>query len=92
MAGGASATGYGEAILRATFCRDAVGLLEAGNDPGAAARDAVARLEARFGGRGGIILIDRRGRIGHAFNTPRMAVACVTDDSPPYASVEGEPR
>jgi len=92
MAGGSSATGYGEAILRATFCRDAVRLLEDGVPPGRAARDAVARLETRFAGRGGIVLIDRQGRIGHAYNTPRMAVASVADDSPHYVSVQGDSR
>jgi beta-aspartyl-peptidase (threonine type) len=91
-AGGASATGYGEEILRATLCRDAVRLLEDGGHPDRAARDSVARLETRFAGRGGIVLIDREGRVGHAYNTPRMAVAHIADDSPLYASVEGDPR
>jgi len=91
-AGGASATGYGEALLRATFCRDAVRLLEEGEDPERAANAAVARLETRFAGRGGIVLIDRQGRIGHAYNTPRMAVALRADDRPAYVSVDGESR
>lgn len=73
--GGASATGYGEAILRATLCRDAVRLLEEGRAPADAARESVARLDLRFAGRAGIIMIDRQGRIGHTHNTPRMAVA-----------------
>jgi len=92
LAGGASATGYGESILRATFCRDAVRLLEEGVAPDRAAHDAVARLKRRFSGRGGIVLIDRQGRIGHAYNTPRMAVASVADGSPPHVSVQGDSR
>jgi beta-aspartyl-peptidase (threonine type) len=85
-AGGASATGYGEAILRATLCRDAVRLLEEGRPAAAAADDAIARLGLRFGGRAGIILVDRAGRIGHAHSTPRMAVAGRRDGEPPFAS------
>lgn len=85
--GGASATGYGEAILRATLCRDAVRLLELGRAPEGAAEEAIARLEERFQGRAGIILIDRQGRIGHGHNTPRMAVAGRRGSGPPFASV-----
>ncbi len=73
--GGASATGYGEALLRATFCRDAVRSMEDGQLPEEAAVAAIQRLERVFDGHGGVILIDRNGRIGHARNTPRMAVA-----------------
>jgi beta-aspartyl-peptidase (threonine type) len=86
-AGGASATGYGEAILRATLCRDAVRLLDEGADPAVAARGSISRLETRFQGHGGLILIDHEGRLGHAYNTPRMAVAFRSDREPPHVSV-----
>lgn len=36
------------------------------------ARDAIARLESRFKGLGGVILIGADGSVGWAFNTPRM--------------------
>ena len=85
--GGASATGYGEAILRSTLCRDAVRLLEEGRTTTAAAAQSLARVEARFGGRAGIILIDRAGRIGHARTTPRMAVAGRRGSARSFASV-----
>jgi L-asparaginase / beta-aspartyl-peptidase len=74
-AGGGSATGYGEDLLRATVCRDAVRWMEEGAAADRAASDSIQRLEQRFQGRGGIILVDQKGRIGHARNTPRMAVA-----------------
>lgn len=86
-AGGASATGYGEAILRATLCRDAVRLVEEGRPAPAAAEQAIARLGLRFAGRAGIILIDAAGRIGHAHNTPRMAVGGMAEGAPPFAAV-----
>jgi beta-aspartyl-peptidase (threonine type) len=36
---------------------------------------SIEYLHRRLGGHGGIILLDRRGRIGLAHNTPRMAWA-----------------
>jgi len=86
-AGGASATGYGEEILRATLCRDAVRSLEEGESAPEAAERAIRRLDHRFRGNGGIILLDRQGRIGHAHNTPRMALAILREGQEPEASV-----
>jgi beta-aspartyl-peptidase (threonine type) len=85
--GGASATGYGEEILRATLCRDAVRSLEDGEPAPGAAERAIRRLDERFHGNGGIILIDRQGRIGHAHNTPRMALAILRVGEEPWAAV-----
>jgi beta-aspartyl-peptidase (threonine type) len=86
-AGGASATGYGESLLRATLCRDAVRMMEEGAGAAAAAVASIQRLEDRFDGHGGVILIDRDGRIGHAHNTPRMAWAGRQAGREPFASV-----
>jgi beta-aspartyl-peptidase (threonine type) len=41
---------------------------------------AIERLEKRVGGLGGLILLDVHGRVGFAFNTPRMAYAYRTAD------------
>ena len=46
--------------------------LAAGRGPEAASRAALREL-ARLSGFGGVILVDRSGRAGAAFNTPRMA-------------------
>ena len=79
--GGASATGWGEAIARVLMCSFAVDRMEAGLAPEAAAAAAVGRLADRvqdpdgLPATGGVILVDRQGRVGHAFNTPRMARA-----------------
>jgi beta-aspartyl-peptidase (threonine type) len=70
--GAASATGHGEAILRVVLSKHAVDRMRAGDDASAAARSAVAALD-RVGGQAGIILVDRAGRIGWAFNTARMS-------------------
>jgi beta-aspartyl-peptidase (threonine type) len=45
----------------------------------AAARWAVEHLHERVGGLGGIILLDAAGRVGYAYNTPRMAHAYWTE-------------
>ena len=59
------------------------GPANAGDGPGdlamRAAREAVRVLAERGRGTGGLILLDREGRPGYAFNTPRMAYALVDD-------------
>ncbi|HEY3445605.1 MAG TPA: isoaspartyl peptidase/L-asparaginase [Myxococcales bacterium] len=82
--GGASATGWGEAIARVLLCSFAVEKIEVGEEPASAAGAAIARLAERvkdpdgLPATGGVILVDRQGRVGHAFNTPRMARASWT--------------
>jgi L-asparaginase / beta-aspartyl-peptidase len=46
-----------------------------GNQPDWVALEAMNYLKQRLDGHGGIILLDARGRIGIAHNTPRMAWA-----------------
>jgi beta-aspartyl-peptidase (threonine type) len=75
QAGAASATGHGESIMRVTLARFAVDRLRAGMDATAAARAAVDELGTRVRGTGGVILIDARGHIGMAHNTPGMSWA-----------------
>jgi beta-aspartyl-peptidase (threonine type) len=72
--GAASATGTGEAIMRMASCRDAVELLLRANPSLAAAR-AIGALRDATAAEAGIIVLDRRGRIGFAHNTAAMEVA-----------------
>jgi beta-aspartyl-peptidase (threonine type) len=72
--GGASCTGWGEGIMRLVLAKTAVERLAQG-EAMSAAQWAIDLLAHRIGGLGGIILLDRSGRVGHAFNTPRMAFA-----------------
>lgn len=67
LSGAASATGYGEAIILAGLCREAVRSLT-GAPPATAARRAVTDLLGAANAEGGIIMVDRRGRIGFAHN------------------------
>ncbi|HVA41785.1 MAG TPA: isoaspartyl peptidase/L-asparaginase, partial [Candidatus Binataceae bacterium] len=72
--GAASATGQGEAIMKATLCREAVAALRRG-EPRAVAERAIAELAALTGGQAGVVVIDRRGRLGYAHNAEVMDVA-----------------
>jgi beta-aspartyl-peptidase (threonine type) len=74
-AGGASATGHGEDIARVTLSREAVRRIEDGADPQEAAEASVAKLGEETGGDAGIILADRAGRVGSAYNTDLMQTA-----------------
>jgi beta-aspartyl-peptidase (threonine type) len=74
-AGAASATGQGEGILRACLGKTAVDAMRAGRTPEEAARQAVDLLSGRLQAAGGIILVDRNGRIGWARSTLSMAWA-----------------
>jgi beta-aspartyl-peptidase (threonine type) len=79
--GAGSATGDGEAIIRATLTRTAVELLRHGTDPLRVAHSVIALLHKRTGGEGGIILLDPFGRVGYAHNTPAMSLAFLTGDT-----------
>jgi len=76
--GAASCTGWGESILRVVLAKTAVDGLHAGRTPARAGRRAVGEL-IRIGGLGGLILVDRYGRAGATFNTPRMARGIADD-------------
>lgn len=76
--GAVSCTGNGEAIMRILMARDAVQLLQDGIEPREAAHKAIETLEELTGSTGGLILIDRTGKIGYARNTTHMPVCYVT--------------
>ncbi len=94
-AGGVSCTGYGEAIMKVVLAKTAVDLLRqraicvdspAGSSSDTstanlAAREAVHLFAKRTHATGGLILLDRHGNPGFAFNTPRMAYGYVAPDA-----------
>jgi L-asparaginase / beta-aspartyl-peptidase len=80
LTAGCSSTGWGESIIKVLLAKTATDLIGAGHEPMAAARMAIDILARRVDGYGGCILLDGRGRIGLAFNTPRMAYAYRTED------------
>lgn len=77
--GAASSTGWGEGITRIVMAHRAVESLTTGIGPSEAAQQAVRALESRTKGRGGIIIVDAKGELGFAFNTPCMAHAYLTE-------------
>jgi L-asparaginase / beta-aspartyl-peptidase len=76
-AGAASATGIGEAIMKATLCREAVRML-ARKSAAQAAVASIDMMERSVGGEAGIIVVDKRGRLGFAHNAQAMDVATYT--------------
>jgi beta-aspartyl-peptidase (threonine type) len=80
--GGVSSTGYGEAIMKVVLAKTACDFLRpAGSTPSRAAQAAVQLLARRGKGTGGLILLDKNGYPGFAFNTPRMAYGFANPDA-----------
>jgi beta-aspartyl-peptidase (threonine type) len=73
--GAAASTGWGEGILRMVMAYRAVEAMTSGIGPSEAAQQAIRALESRIQGQGGIIVVDPKGELGFAFNTPHMAHA-----------------
>jgi L-asparaginase / beta-aspartyl-peptidase len=79
--GAVSSTGFGEAIMRVVLAKTACDFLRpASSTPARAAQAAIQLLANRGKGTGGLILLDKNGNPGLAFNTPRMAHAFVNPD------------
>lgn len=78
----ASATGPGEAIIRATLTRRLALAVEAGASPAAAAAALLDEMIATGGAAAGagVIAVDRAGRVAATHRTPTMAFAAVRDD------------
>lgn len=81
--GAASGTGHGEAFIRLLLTKRAVGYLETGSDAASAAQRVISLLDERLKSTGGIILIDRHGKIGYARNSTHMPVCFVGGDGQP---------
>lgn len=75
-AGAVSATGDGEAIMRVVLSKAVSDRMAAGESAAAATAAAIRELD-RVGGEGGIIAVDRQGRLGFAMNAPRMSRASI---------------
>lgn len=75
LASAVSSTGEGEAIMKVVLAKAANDMVAAGRSPRQAAEEAVAMLGSRTNGRGGLVILDRRARVGAAFSTQNMAYA-----------------
>ncbi len=70
-----SATGTGEAVLRAGTAKAVVDACRRGRPVLDAARDSLVEVVDRFGGTGGLIAVDPHGRLVAVRSTPAMAWA-----------------
>jgi beta-aspartyl-peptidase (threonine type) len=75
--GAVSATGWGEPIMRVVLSKSACDRMRAWTPPSAACRRALRVLRRRVHGTGGLVGVDRWGRVGFSYTTPRMARALV---------------
>lgn len=73
-----SCTGWGEPIMKLVLGKWAADRVGEGLPPAKAASQAMELLGRRLDAHGGILLLDARGRMGLAHNTPRMAWAWKT--------------
>ncbi len=79
-----SCTGDGEDFVRLLMAKRAADCVAHGETARDAATTAIAFLGAKATGRGGLILVDRKGNIGFAWNSQNMQHAYMTEgmDSP----------
>src|SRR5271169_1948855 len=75
-----STTGWGEPMMKLVLAKWTADRVEGGQAPQEAAQRALYYMKTRLNGHGGMIVVDARGRIGLAHNTPRMAWALTSND------------
>ncbi|TFG29018.1 peptidase T [Candidatus Thorarchaeota archaeon] len=75
--GGASATGWGEHIMRVVLSRMVVLYVEEGANPMEAAKKGMKMFSEKTGSEAGIIVVDKDGNTGYATNAKAMPVALI---------------
>ena len=86
--GAASSTGHGERIMRVLLAKTATDAITRGMSAQEAADFAINYMFERVGGYGGIILVDYRGELAFAYNTPHMTVAWVGEEGHVHARIK----
>ncbi|MFW9920520.1 MAG: isoaspartyl peptidase/L-asparaginase family protein [Candidatus Thorarchaeota archaeon] len=86
----ASCTGKGEQILRIVMGREAVLHVENGLPVRDACQRAMRSLREKTSGEAGVIMLDRDGNIGFAFDTPHMPIAIARNGKVIYSSMKPE--
>ncbi len=84
-----SGTGLGEAFIRAVLAHDVAARMRYGGEGMAAAARAALATVARLGGDGGMIAIDRRGRIVMPFNSEGMYRAALDRSGKRHVAIFG---
>jgi len=78
--GAVSCTGHGESIMKVVMAKAAADFIAAGHSAETAAEMAIQILSRRTTGTGGLIIVDREGRVGAAHSTAHMTWAARTSD------------
>jgi beta-aspartyl-peptidase (threonine type) len=86
--GAASATGWGEPMMKVMLSRTVLDFMREGAQAQEAARRAIALLEERTGCKGGVICVDAEGRVGMAHNTLDMAHGWTESEAPVRAALQ----
>ncbi len=74
-----SCTGHGEDFIRLLIAKRAADFVADGMSARDAAQSAIALLSAKAQGLGGLIVVDRLGNVGFAWNSEHMAYAYLLD-------------
>ena len=77
-----SCTGYGEDFIRLLIAKRAADFVGRGETAREAAEAAIAMLNARATGLGGLIVVDRKGNTGFAWNSQSMSHAYMVEGMP----------
>lgn len=87
--GAVSCSGWGETLIQAGMAKTIIDRMDFNQeDPDQAVANALKTLEKKMNGYGGAIVVDRRGKVAAAFNTPRMARAYLTSQiKTPFVAV-----
>lgn len=84
-----SCTGYGEDFIRLMIAQRAAAAVAQGDSARSAAESTIEFLTQHASGIGGLIIVDRNGRIGKAKNSPHLAYAYITEEMDiPVAAIE----
>ena len=78
---GATATGWGEHIIRVLLCKTVVSYVDDGLDPQAAASRGIDLLKSKTGSQAGVVVADSAGRYGLAMNTKAMPTVVICGKS-----------
>ncbi len=87
--GGVSTTGWGEAMVTILMAHPVIELLEHHNgNINEAATKGIELLKRKVDGYGGVIVMNNKGEVGVAYNTPRMARGYRTEQmSEPFVTL-----
>ena len=85
---GTSTTGHGESIMRVLLAKEVASFIDAGLAPSEACRRGLDIMKKKVNGSAGAISIDRNGRVGLAFNTPRMSYAFIEHGKPLVSGID----